>query len=76
MERLLEANSRWDGLTFVVRFVCGFLFGILVTGRWILASFYDTDYPGSFNPYLCFGSIAVAVVIGLLAWWYGDRFWR
>ena len=57
----------WFGLS--VRFTCGAVFGFLagLSGGW---------YLGASVPVLIGVCLVAAVVVGMLAAWIGDRFWR
>jgi hypothetical protein len=62
-----------DPLEKKIRFGCGFVFGLLITGLsgflWLLTTAYSRGY------YLLALSLVCALVFGLLAMRYGDRFW-
>lgn len=63
-----DAPPKTDWLEFWVRFVCGFLFGGLVGIRlWI-------EFLDNFGGFVA-ADLAVAVVCGLAAARYGDKFW-
>jgi hypothetical protein len=59
-----------DALEFWVRFVCGVLAGAFIGFMLWLRWFY------TFGPYGWIGIPAVALVCGLVAGWWGDRFWH
>jgi hypothetical protein len=63
-----DAPPKTDWLEFWVRFVCGFLFGGLVGIR------LSIDFLDSLGGFVA-ADLAVAVVCGLAAARYGDKFW-
>ena len=63
----MTSPKRFDMQTFIVRFGCGFLIGGLAGGFGSLSIL-----SGAFL--LCF--LSSGIICGLLAWKFGDDFWK
>lgn len=71
--RHVSANhppSERDVLTLTVRFLCGFVFGVLLTGFPVMIALDDTGEPRWIYV------LAASFLCGLLAALLGDAFWR
>jgi hypothetical protein len=60
----MTSPKRFDMQTFIARFGCGFLFGGLVGGF------------GNLQSGFLIGFLIGGIICGLLAWRFGDDFWK
>ena len=66
----MDDSPKPDAFEKRLRFVCGFLFGGAIS--FLVIAQEVTDFTGVFWPSVA----AAAIIFGILAMRYGDRFWR
>lgn len=64
-----------DGLKRGIHFVCGALLGGFL-GAWFVPMLFDELHDARAIPYILWGGIGGALLVGGLACWKLDRFWE